>query len=62
MAKRKGCEIMKAPSVKMHFYFSLVKSIVRIVSCALGVILNDYTLALLGLAVAELIGIFEEVF
>ena len=53
---------MKAPSVKMHFYFSLVKSIVRIVSCALGVILNDYTLALLGLAVAELIGIFEEVF
>jgi uncharacterized membrane protein YgaE (UPF0421/DUF939 family) len=62
MAKRKGCEIMKAPSVKMHFYFSLVKSIVRIVSCALGVILNDYAFALVGLAIAEFVGIVEEIF
>lgn len=53
---------MKAPSIKMHFYFSLVKSIVRIVSCTLGVILNDCAFALVGLAIAELIGIFEEVF
>ena len=53
---------MKAPSIKMHFYFSLVKSTVRIAACGLGGFFKDYTLALLGLAVAELIGIFEEVF
>lgn len=53
---------MKAPSVKMHFYFSLVKSAIRILSCALGLTLKDYTFALVGLIVAELVGIIEELF
>lgn len=52
---------MKQPDPKIHFYISLVKSVLRIVAggcIALGSVLSGGLL----LIAAELLGIMEEVF
>jgi len=53
---------MKAPSIKMHLCFSLVKSVIRITACIFGLVLNDAYLTILSILIAELVGIVEELF
>lgn len=47
------------PDPKKHFYISTVKSIVRFVSC-LFLSQGELKFAALGLAIAELLGVVEE--
>lgn len=47
------------PDPKKHQYVSFVKSGVRIVACALG-FFGFFEIGFLGLFLAELIGIYEE--
>lgn len=42
-----------------HFWVSIVKSLIRIAAC-FALFLGDYAVAAVGLAVAELLGIGEE--
>lgn len=42
-----------------HFWVSIVKSMIRIAAC-FALFLGDYAIAAVGLAVAELLGIGEE--
>ena len=42
-----------------HFWVSIVKSLIRIAAC-FALFLGNYTVAAVGLAVAELLGIGEE--
>lgn len=46
----------------MHLYFSLAKSAIRILACLFGLIFSDAYLTILGLLIAELVGIVEELF
>lgn len=52
-----------------HFSMSLIKSVVRILSCILGIIFTallnieiGFKIAVSGLLTAEILGILEEVF
>ena len=45
---------------KGHFYVSLVKSVVRLVGCVVAIYTGSVIMLAIFLAVAELIGIFEE--
>jgi len=46
---------------KWHLYISIAKSVIRIAGCILSVIYNQWTILALGLGVAEVLGILEEV-
>jgi hypothetical protein len=50
---------MKQPDPKLHQAISFIKSSMRIISCVLG-ILGMPVLAFGGLALAEVVGIWEE--
>ena len=50
---------MKQPDPKLHQQISFAKSGIRIISCVLG-ILGMPVLAFGGLALAEVVGIWEE--
>jgi len=50
---------MKHPDPKLHQQISFVKSGVRIVACLLG-FAGMYEIGFLGLFLAELIGVYEE--
>ena len=50
---------MKQPDPKKHQIISFVKSIVRILACIAGVT-GHLQAAFIGLAFAEVIGIYEE--
>ena len=50
---------MKHPDPKKHQQISFVKSGVRIVACLLGFV-GMYEIGFLGLFLAELIGVYEE--
>jgi len=45
---------------KGHLYISLVKSTIRVWGCVWGIIANSLEIALYGLALAELLGVLEE--
>lgn len=47
---------------KYHFYTSLAKSAIRIIGCFWGIISQRFESVLVMLILAELLGIFEEVF
>ncbi len=49
----------KDPS-KGHFYVSLVKSVVRLVGCVVAIYTGSVIMLAIFLAVAELIGVVEE--
>ena len=49
----------KASKTNKHFYLSLVKSFIRIGSCML-LVSNEPILCGIGLIIAEIIGILEE--
>lgn len=50
---------MKAPNINKHFYISITKSIVRVVSCILC--FKFIIILPIGLIVAELLGVVEEI-
>ena len=50
---------MKQPDPKKHQIISFVKSIVRIIACVAGVT-GYLQAAFIGLAFAEVIGVYEE--
>ena len=52
-------QLKDIPDPKKHHYVSFVKSGVRIVACALG-FFGFFEIGFLGLFLAELIGIYEE--
>lgn len=52
-------QLKDIPDPKKHQYVSFVKSGVRIVACALG-FFGFFEIGFLGLFLAELIGIYEE--
>lgn len=45
---------------KEHFYVSLVKSVVRLVGCVVAIYTGSVIMLAIFLAVAELIGVVEE--
>lgn len=45
-----------------HFKISIVKSIIRIIGCILGFVFQNLTILCGFLLIAEIIGIFEEVY
>jgi hypothetical protein len=47
---------------KCHLTISIVKSAVRITSAILAIILNEWCLLAIGLIIAEVGGVFEELF
>ena len=49
----------KDPS-KKHFYFSITKSMLRILGCMLGVMFQSITVLAFMLLAAEVLGIAEE--
>ena len=51
----------KMPDPTRHLIWSLTKSALRILSCVLGVILKSVVPIGIGLALAELFGIAEEI-
>tara|TARA_B110000305_G_scaffold52144_1_gene57052 strand:+ start:564 stop:848 length:285 start_codon:yes stop_codon:yes gene_type:complete len=53
-------EVANKDPGKGHFYVSLVKSAVRIIGCAVAAYTGSVILLAVSLAVAELIGIVEE--
>ena len=46
---------------KWHLYISFIKSAVRIIACALSLILQSLTALAAGMLIAELLGVLEEV-
>jgi hypothetical protein len=50
----------KGSTAKKHFQISLIKSIIRIVSCIV-LYWGNYEYAGIGLAGAEVLGIYEEI-
>lgn len=50
----------KASTAKKHFQISLIKSIIRIASCVV-LCYGNYMGAGVGLGIAELLGIYEEI-
>ena len=53
-------EVANKDPGKGHFYVSLVKSAVRIIGCVVAAYTGSVILLAVSLAVAELIGIVEE--
>lgn len=49
----------KQPDAKKHFELSMAKSAIRIVSCGAGMF-GMYDVAFIGLLLAEIVGIREE--
>ena len=47
---------------KSHLYISLVKSLIRIGSAVLSLVLGRFEILAIGFAVAEVGGVLEEVF
>ena len=45
---------------KKHFYLSLIKSAVRLIGCLAAAVTSSVVLLALFLAIAEFIGIWEE--
>ena len=45
---------------KGHFFISVIKSSIRIASCLVSIRFNDFVILAVGLAVAESLGIAEE--
>lgn len=50
---------MKHPDPKAHQIISFIKSAMRISACILG-ITGKFEFAFLGLALAEIVGVYEE--
>lgn len=46
---------------KWHMYVSFVKSIIRIAGCVFSLIFNNWLVLAIGLGVAEVLGVLEEV-
>ena len=46
---------------KGHFYASILKSGIRILFCLIAWVTSSFGLAMFGLILAEVVGIFEEV-
>lgn len=46
---------------KWHMYISFIKSFVRIAGCELSIIFNNWLILAIGLGLAELLGVLEEV-
>ena len=51
---------MKAPDVNKHFIISCIKSGIRIVSCIAALIFKTFGVFVIGLLIAEVLGIVEE--
>lgn len=51
---------MKHPDPKAHLLISVVKSVVRIVACIGAVASGSLAVLAIGLALAEVVGILEE--
>lgn len=47
---------------KGHFYTSLLKSLIRIVACALAITNHNIYILAIGLFIAEILGVAEEIF
>ena len=45
---------------KWHLYISILKSIIRIGSVIIAIILNNWILLAIGLVIAEILGIAED--
>lgn len=43
-----------------HFTISLLKSLLRVIACALSFIFQSITILVVGLALAECLGVLEE--
>jgi hypothetical protein len=52
-------KVTNYPDAKKHFAMSIIKSVVRLLACTY-LCFGDYQMAAAGLAVAEFIGIGEE--
>lgn len=46
---------------KWHLYLSMNKSVLRIGSCILAVVYRNWWILCIGLGIAELLGILEEI-
>lgn len=53
---------MKAPDIKVHLIFSIVKSGIRLGACIATLFTKNIVTLALGLGIAEVVGIFEELF
>ena len=51
---------MESPDPKRHRMWSMYKSGCRIIFCILGALFNSVPLLGAGLAIAEILGVFEE--
>jgi ABC-type bacteriocin/lantibiotic exporter with double-glycine peptidase domain len=47
---------------KSHRFISLIKSILRILTCIIALFIYSFEVLLIGLMIAELLGIAEEIF
>jgi hypothetical protein len=45
---------------KWHLYISIIKSVIRILSCIISVIVGKFEYLAIGLGIAEGLGILEE--
>lgn len=59
VGENKHMNIQPKDTSRGHFWVSIVKSMIRIAAC-FALFLGDYAIAAVGLAVAELLGIGEE--
>jgi hypothetical protein len=55
---RKGDKKMNS---KWHLYISFIKSAIRIIACALSLILQSLSVLAAGMLLAELLGVLEEI-
>jgi hypothetical protein len=46
---------------KWHMYISFIKSFVRIAGCGLSIIFSNWLILAIGLGLAELLGVLEEI-
>lgn len=58
-------EVLERSNLKMnskwHMYVSFVKSIIRIAGCVFSLIFNNWLILAIGLGIAEILGVLEEV-
>lgn len=51
---------MKSPDVVKHFIISYAKSIIRIITCIIAYMTHSIEVLCIGLAMAEVLGLLEE--
>ena len=56
---KKGADLEKLPDPRLHQIVSFIKSGIRVAACVIGV-WGWYEMGFLGLLLAEVVGVYEE--